>query len=84
MDLPVFDELNLAITRKLLLFLQGCGKRKRGEGKEFPDGVYWSRLTFAKLQRACDERQLSTMDRSRVPNDDDILRRLVAETPSSS
>ena len=77
MDLPVFDELNLAITRKLFLFLQGCGKRKREEGKQFPDGVYWRRLTFAKLQRACD-------DRSRVPNDDDILRRLVAETPSSS
>ena len=78
-DLPEFDELNPTVTRELLVFSQGSGKRKRQEEKEFPDGSNWSRLTFAQLQRACDERKLSTMGPK-----DDMVRRLVAETQLGS
>jgi hypothetical protein len=75
MDLPEFDNLGQNITRDLFIHSHGCGKRKRQEEKEFCDGSDWSRLTFAQLQRACDERELSTMG-----SKEDMVRRLQAET----
>jgi len=59
MELPDFDNLSHEVSHEL--FVRVCRKRTRKEGREFPDGSAWEGMSFAQLQRACDERGVSSV-----------------------
>merc|ERR1712228_773526 len=60
-DSREFDELDAGLVRELFISAQGSGKRRRVGEMEFSSSTLWEDLSSAQLQRACDERGISTL-----------------------
>jgi len=60
-DCKDFDVMDPQLIRELYLFVHKLGKRKQGVTYEFPDSSNWNFLSYAQLQRACDERGLTNL-----------------------
>jgi len=54
-----FDTMDAQLVRELSVFIHQVGKPKQSDAHEFADSSTWGLLSYAQLQRACDERGLT-------------------------
>mmetsp|Transcript_74496 Transcript_74496/g.197874 ORF Transcript_74496/g.197874 Transcript_74496/m.197874 type:complete len:444 (-) Transcript_74496:141-1472(-) len=56
-----FEALPSDLVRELFVYASGNNKRRQANSLEFPSGTDWMSLSHVQLQRACDERALSSI-----------------------